>query len=466
MPTDLPSPPQRILVVDDQADIRDALRLLLKTAGYGMVGAASPEEGLACLRGDSFAAVLVDMNYARDTTSGQEGLALIAQIAAQWPGLPVVAMTAWASVDLAVEAMRVGAADFIEKPWHNARVLAVLEARLALQHSQREAQRLAANNALLLADGQPGFIAESPAMRQLIDELQRIAHSDAPVLLLGENGTGKSLIGQLIHQWSPRSAKPLVKVNLGGIAPTLFEAELFGHVRGAYTDARSERAGRFELADGGTLLLDEIGNLPLEQQPKLLRVIEDGEFERLGASRTQRADVRIVAATNADLDVEVAAGRFRQDLLYRINTFQVRVPPLRERRADIVPLARHYLAAASLRYGRMQPALSLDAERALLDYPWPGNVRELSHVMERAALLGQGAQLGINDLRLQVAPLPVGDDELGAMTLEQAEAFLLRRALREHRGNLQRAAEQLGITRQSLYRRMEKHGLRDPGGED
>ncbi len=235
----LPSPVQRILVVDDQADVRDALRLLLKTAGYGIVGAASPEEGLACLRGDSFAAVLVDMNYTRDTTSGTEGLALIAQVAAQWPNLPVIAMTAWASVDLAVEAMRVGAADFIEKPWQNARVLAVLEARIALQHSQRDVQRLAANNALLLAEGQPGFIAESLVMRQLVEELQRISHSDAPVLLLGENGTGKSLIGQLIHQWSPRANKPLVKVNVGGIAPTLFEAELFGHVRGAYTDART-----------------------------------------------------------------------------------------------------------------------------------------------------------------------------------------------------------------------------------
>lgn len=460
------SPINRILVVDDQPDVRDALRLLLKTAGYGMVGASSPEEALACLRGDAFVAVLVDMNYTRDTTSGDEGLALIAQIVAQWPGLPVVAMTAWASVDLAVEAMRVGAADFIEKPWHNARVLAVLESRIALQRSQQEAQRLAANNALLLADGQPGFIAESNAMRQLVEELKRVAQSTAPVLLLGENGTGKSLIGQLVHQWSPRAAKPLVKVNLGGLAPTLFEAELFGHVRGAYTDARTERAGRFELADGGTLLLDEIGNVPLEQQPKLLRVIEDGEFERVGASRTQRADVRIVAATNADLLAEVAAGRFRQDLLYRINTFQVRVPALRERREDILPLARHYLAAASQRYGRPQPALSASAEQALLDYAWPGNVRELSHVMERAALLGQGAQLSTDDLRLQASGHASNQGQLlDAMTLEQAEGYLLRRALQEYPGNVQRCADQLGITRQSLYRRMEKHGLRLPGTE-
>uniref|UniRef100_UPI000366447B sigma-54-dependent transcriptional regulator n=1 Tax=Xanthomonas sp. SHU 199 TaxID=1591174 RepID=UPI000366447B len=348
--TDNRTPPlPRILVVDDQADVREALRMLLKSAGYGMVGAESPELALACLRGDAFAAVLVDMNYARDTTSGAEGLALIAQIAAQWPGLPVIAMTAWASIELAVAAMREGAVDFIEKPWQNARVLAVLESRIALDRSRRAAQRLGEAQALLLQDCAIGFVAESAPMQQLVEDLLRIAGSGANVLLLGENGTGKSLLAQLLHQWSPRRTQAFVKVNIGGLAPTLFEAELFGHVRGAYTDARQDRAGRFELADGGTLFLDEIGNLPLQQQPKLLRAIEDGEFERLGSSRTQRVDVRIVAATNADLEADVAAGRFRQDLLYRLNTFQVRVPPLRERGADILPLARHYLAAACTR---------------------------------------------------------------------------------------------------------------------
>jgi DNA-binding NtrC family response regulator len=453
----------RILVVDDQADVREALRLLLKTAGYGMVGAAAPDEALALLRGDAFAAVLVDMNYSRDTTSGQEGLELIAQIAAQWPGLPVVAMTAWASVELAVDAMRVGAADFIEKPWNNARVLSVLGSRIALDRSQRDRQRLSAANALLASEGSEGFIVASPAMRALVEDLTRVADSAAAVLLLGENGTGKSMIGQLIHQWSPRRGEALVKVNLGGLTPTLFEAELFGNVKGAYTDARQERVGRFELADGGTLFLDEIGNLPLEQQPKLLRAIEDGEFERLGSSRTLRVDVRIVAATNADLPTEVAAGRFRQDLLYRINTFQVRVPPLRERREDILPLARHYLDIACKRYGRARPSLAASAERALLAYAWPGNVRELSHAMERAALLAAGTQLGADALRLQPAPLLA--DTLASMTLEQAEAWLLRKALRDHPGNLQRSADQLGITRQSLYRRLEKHGIGDTVSE-
>ncbi|MET0288373.1 MAG: sigma-54 dependent transcriptional regulator [Pseudoxanthomonas sp.] len=448
---------QRILVVDDQADVREALRLLLKTAGYGMVGAAAPDEALALLRGDPFAAVLVDMNYRRDTTSGQEGLALIAQIAAQWPGLPVVAMTAWASVELAVEAMRVGAVDFIEKPWNNARVLSVLESRIALDRGLRERQRLSAANALLASEGSEGFIVESPLMQRLVEDLLRVADSHAAVLLLGENGTGKSMIGQLIHQWSSRREEALVKVNLGGLAPTLFEAELFGNVKGAYTDARAERVGRFELADGGTLFLDEIGNLPLEQQPKLLRAIEDGEFERLGSSRTLRVDVRIVAATNADLPAEVAAGRFRQDLLYRINTFQARVPPLRERREDILPLARHALATACKRYGRALPGFAASAERALLAYAWPGNIRELSHAMERAALLASGPQLESDDLRLQ--PAPSLADSLAGMTLEHAESWLLRKALRDNPGNLQRSADQLGITRQSLYRRMEKHGI-------
>ncbi|MBN6103049.1 sigma-54-dependent Fis family transcriptional regulator [Xanthomonas sp. CFBP 8703] len=457
-----PSP--RILVVDDQADVREALRMLLKSAGYGMVGAESPELALACLRGDDFAAVLVDMNYARDTTSGAEGLALIAQIAAQWPGLPVIAMTAWASIELAVAAMRDGAVDFIEKPWQNARVLAVLDSRIALDRSRRNAQRLGEAQALLLQDGAAGFVAESAPMQRLVEDLLRIAGSGANVLLLGENGTGKSLLAQLLHQWSPRRAQAFVKVNIGGLAPTLFEAELFGHVRGAYTDARQDRAGRFELADGGTLFLDEIGNLPLQQQPKLLRAIEDGEFERLGSSRTQRVDVRIVAATNADLDAEVAAGNFRQDLLYRLNTFQLRVPPLRERGADILPLARHYLAAACTRYRRPLPALARDAERALLGYAWPGNVRELAHAMERAALLADGATLGSDDLRLQ--PAATAAPALSTqLTLEEAEALLLRQALAQQQGNLQRAADQLGITRQSLYRRLGKHGLRsDDGG--
>ncbi|MDY1549900.1 sigma-54-dependent transcriptional regulator [Luteibacter sahnii] len=443
-----------VLVVDDQEAVRDALRLLLKHAGYRVTLAASPADALACLRDDDTSAALVDMNYAQDTTSGEEGLALIRAMRAQRPEVPIVAMTAWASIDLAVRAMREGAVDFVEKPWQNARLLSVLNARIALQRRERDVRRLGEAQSLLLDDGDT-FVAESAAMRRLMNDVDRIARSDAAVLLLGENGTGKSVIAKRLHQASSRRQRPFVKVDIGGLAPTLFEAELFGHVRGAYTDARQDRAGRFETADGGTLFLDEIGNLPLEQQPKLLRVLEDGEFERLGASRTQRVDVRIVAATNADLDAEVDAGRFREDLLYRLSVFPLRVPPLRERPDDVVPLARHYLTAASRRYRRDTPVMDASVERALIEYAWPGNVRELAHAMERAALLG-GSRVSVADLRLRRSARTRGVED---MTLDDAEAMMLRGAIERHDGNLLRAAEHLGITRQSLYRRMEKHGL-------
>lgn len=451
-----------ILVVDDQADVREALRMLLKLGGYAMVGAACPEEAMQRIDAEDVAAVLVDMNYSRDTTSGEEGLTLIAQITERRPELPVIAMTAWANIELAVRAMRVGAADFIEKPWQNARVLRVLEGRISLDRSRRNERRLGQAQALLLDDDAAGFVAESAVMRRLMEDLARIANTDASVLLLGENGTGKTVIAHRLHRASPRREQSFVRVDIGGVAPTLFEAEFFGHVRGAYTDARQDRAGRFELADKGTLFLDEIGNLPLDLQPKLLRAIEDGEFERLGTSRTQRADVRMIAATNADLDAEVAAGRFRQDLLYRLNTFQMHVPPLRDRREDILLLARHYLTTACQRYRRPLPALGSSVERALLEYSWPGNVRELSHAMERAALLGGEGRLTAEDLRLSPVASRVESPRqpLPLMRLDEAETALLRNALERHRGNLQQAAEQLGITRQSLYRRMEKHGLR------
>jgi DNA-binding NtrC family response regulator len=443
-----------ILVVDDQDAVRDALRLLLKHSGYRSSEAATPAEALAMINGEDHAAVLVDMNYSRDTTSGEEGLALIRELAARKPDLPVIAMTAWASIELAVGAMREGAVDFIEKPWQNARLLSVLESRISLQRKERDVRRLSDAQALLLDDGEI-FVAESLAMRRLMDDVSRIAISDAAVLLLGENGTGKSVLAKRIHALSPRRGRAFVKVDIGGLAPTLFEAELFGHVKGAYTDARQDRAGRFETADGGTLFLDEIGNLPLEQQPKLLRVLEGGEFERLGASRTQRVDVRVVAATNADLDAEVDAGRFREDLLYRLSVFPLHLPPLRERRDDIIPLARHYLAAASRRYRRDPPRLDAAVERALLDHTWPGNVRELAHAMERAALLG-GDHVSTGDLRLRKA---AKSRSVETMTLDDAEALMLRGAIERHAGNLLRAAEHLGISRQRLYRRMEKYGL-------
>lgn len=457
-----------VLIVDDDQDVREALQLLLKVSGYGTVGVDSPAAAIAQLEGASFQAALVDMNYSRDTTSGGEGLALIAQIARQWPTLPVVAMTAWANIQMAVEAMRSGASDFIEKPWQNARVLSVLQTVVAAAQERRHAD--AGADGQVPADD-AGFVAHSASMRRVWDELHAVAGSDASILLLGENGTGKTLLASRVHRASRRAHRPFVRVDVGGLTPTLFESEMFGHVRGAFTDARKDRIGRFELADGGTLFLDEIGNLPMEQQPKLLRAIEDGQFEKLGTSLTRRVDVRLLSATNASLRALVDEGRFRRDLLYRLNTIEIHVPALRERSEDILPLARTALERSCRRYGKAALPLSPAAERALRGHAWPGNVRELEHAMERAALFARGPQVDVQDLRLasvsaavQAAEAPRSRVGLGGITLESAELLLLREALQHNGGNLQRAADQLGITRQSLYRRLEKHGLR--GGDD
>jgi DNA-binding NtrC family response regulator len=448
-----------VLLADDQQEIREALRLLLKSEDIASESVATPAEALDSLSRREFACALIDCNYRRGTTSGEEGLDLLKKIKQAAPDLPVVVMTAWGNVSLTVAAMRSGAADFIEKPWDNARLLQVLRAQMALADSARRQHRLEAENALLRGGtGHPEIIAESPAMQRVMGLIERIAPSDANILLLGENGTGKGAIAQLLHQRSARAARLLVKVNMGGISETVFESEMFGHARGAYTDAKAERIGRFELANGGTLFLDEVGNLPLSQQPKLLRVLEDGEFERLGSSHTQRVDVRLIAATNADLATEVAEGRFRRDLLYRLNTLEIHLPPLRDRTQDIVPLARAFLARSAARYCRDNLQLSPAAERALLAWHWPGNVRELQHLMERAALLSEQEQVEASVLGLGATTvLPHAIDD---MTLEQAEAWLVRRALERHNGSAQRAADDLGITRQSLYRRLEKHELR------
>lgn len=457
-------PNSKVLLADDQPDVREALRLLLKSDGIASIGADGPAGVLDSLPRDDFDCALIDLNYTRDTTSGEEGLALLQQLRQLQPAMPVVVMTAWGNVPLVVEAMRRGATDFIEKPWDNARLLGVLRAQIALARSKRRQHRLEATNALLSEEGKAAvFIAESPAMRRVMAIVERIARSDANVLVLGENGTGKGVVAQQLHDLSARAAQPFIKVNMGGIAETVFESEMFGHVRGAYTDAKSERIGRFELADGGSLFLDEVGNVPASQQPKLLRVLEDGEFERLGSSRTQRTDVRLISATNADLALEVAEGRFRRDLLYRLNTLEITLPPLRERREDILPLARANLARSARRYGRAGLRLASSAERALEAYTWPGNVRELGHLMERAALLAEHDEIGAAGLAFGT---PVqADDDFARMTLEEAEAWLVQRAMVRHEGNLQHAADALGITRQALYRRLEKHGLRDAADE-
>ena len=446
----------RILVADDQPDVLEALRLLLKPEGFEVVTAGSPAAVVAAVESDAPDVVLADLNYTRDTTSGREGIDLLARLQALDPTLPVVVMTAWGSVEVAVEAMRRGARDFVEKPWDNARLAATLRAQVELSRALRRSRRLEEENRVLRG-GRPSLIAESAVMRPVLDLIERVGPSDANVLITGENGTGKGTVCAALHAVSARAEKPLLTVNAGGLSEGVFESELFGHLKGAFTDAKSDRVGRFELADGGTLFLDEIANLPLGLQPKLLRVLETGEFERVGSSRTCRADVRVFSATNADLPREVAAGRFRQDLLFRLNTIEIRVPPLRDRRDDIPLLAGHVLRSHARRYrkdvGRFHP----DAVTALRAHPWPGNVRELDHAVERAVLMACGGEIRAADLGLGS---PGGSDRpLEDLSLEEVEAVLIRKALQRHDGSVSRAAEALGLSRSALYRRLPRVGL-------
>ena len=455
----------RILIADDQTDVLAALRLLLKGDRFEIETASSPASVLEVVNSKDLDVVLIDLNYARDTTSGSEGLDLLTRIQAVDASLPVVVMTAWGSVDLAVEAMRRGARDFIQKPWDNARLLAVVRTQVELAAALRRGQRLEAENVALresVADEgvkQPSIIAESPAMKSVLKLVERIGPADANILITGENGAGKGVIARALHQRSARAVKPLVALNAGALAEGVFESELFGHVRGAFTDAKTDRVGRFELADGGTLFLDEIANVPLTLQPKLLRVLETGEFERVGSSTTRKVDVRVLSATNADLHVEVSQGRFRQDLLFRLNTVEIHLPPLRDRREDIAPLADYFLRQHSERYRRAVMSFTPQALDALREHSWPGNVRELDHVVERALLMSTGNVVTAFDLALQSTSDGRLSSRLEEMSLEEAERILITKALARFEGNANRAAEALGLSRSALYRRLQKYGL-------
>ena len=444
-----------IFVVDDQRDVVESLRLLLKGEGYAIESFPHPDALIDALRLRAPDAVLMDLNYTRDTTSGDEGLDALLRIRSLDAATPVVVMTAWGSIELAVEAMRRGAQDFVEKPWENERLLTVLRTQVALGRAAVRTRALeAANRELTAADG--ALIAESAAMKALLETLERVAPSDANVLLTGESGCGKSLLARIIHERSARQDRGLVIVNIGSLSETVFESEMFGHVKGAFTDAKGDRIGRFELADGGTLFLDEIANIPVAQQARLLRVLEDGSFERLGSSRTQQADVRVLAATNADVHAEVTAGRFRRDLLYRLNTVHIHLPPLRERREDIEPLARRFLGQHTKRHRREVESFNEAALAALIRYPWPGNVRELNHVVERAVLMSRGDTIAPADLALDSATVPATHR---VATLEAIEREAIRSALARNEGNIIAAAEELGMSRSALYRRVEKLSL-------
>jgi DNA-binding NtrC family response regulator len=447
-----------ILVADDQADILEALRLLLKSNGFDVQTVNSPAAALAALEKRDFDALLLDMNYTRDTTSGKEGLDLLATLQTLEPDMPVVVMTAWGSIDNAVEAMRRGARDYVEKPWDNARLVSILTTQVELGRALRRARRLETENKLLRRDHLPQMIAESAKMKPILQLMERVGPSDANVLITGEHGTGKELVAQWLHASSPRAPRSFIAVNMGGLSEGLFESELFGHVKGSFTDAKTDRVGRFELADDGTLFLDEIGTVPLALQSKLLRVLQTGDVERVGSSKARHVDVRVISATNANLQQEVGEGRFREDLLFRLNTIEIHLPALRDRREDIPALAMHFLRRHATRYRKNLTGFDTAGMQMLLAHPWPGNIRELDHAIERAVLLAQGEQLRPVDLGLRAGGGGAAA-RLEDLPLEDVEKMLIQKALSRYEGNVSRAAQALGLSRCALYRRIASYGL-------
>jgi len=447
----------RILIADDQADVREALLLLFKSEGLQSQAVDSPEPVIDLLRKEEFGLVLMDLNYSRDTTSGQEGLELISRIQELDADLPIVVMTAWANVELAVEAMRRGARDFIQKPWDNVRLLTIIRTQIEFSETLRKGKRLEAENEVLRGQSRFRLIAEAPSMRPVLELIDRVGPSDANVLITGESGTGKGLVAGVLHAVSSRATRAMVTVNTGGLSEGVFESEVFGHVKGAFTDAKTDRVGRFEMADRGTLFLDEIANVPLKHQAKLLSAIETGKFERVGSSRTSQVDVRVISATNSDLRAEINAGRFRADLMFRLNTVEIHLPPLRERREDIAALANFFLKQHLQRYRKQLIGFDDPALRALANHPWPGNIRELNHVVERAVMMARGDKVSVLDLGVQqISNNPPPLDE---MSLEEVEKLLIQKTLLRFDGNARKAAESLGLSRSAFYRRLEKFNL-------
>jgi two-component system, NtrC family, response regulator len=463
-------PRATILVVDDDASITASLGLLLKQAGYRALPAASPAEALQRLAElPDLALVLQDMNFTR-ATSGTEGLELLRQIKGRWPALPVILMTAWGSIGLAVEGMKAGAADFVTKPWSNAQLLGAVEVALGLASTPAD-PALPGREALDEAFDFGGLVGEDARLRRVLQIIGRVAPTDASVLITGESGTGKELVAEALHRNSRRKQRPFVKVNLGGISASLFESEMFGHVKGAFTDARADRKGRFEMADGGTIFLDEIGELDGAAQVKLLRVLQDRTYEVLGSSTTRQVDVRVVSATNRNLAEMVGRGQFREDLLYRLNLIAIHLPPLRDRRGDVALLARRCLGTLASVYRRERLELSPAALRFLENQSWPGNVRQLKQWMERAVLMSPDQQVlevahlqatAAMETAAETAQSPSSDSlpAVGSMTMDELERAMIEKSLRHHHGNVSRVAESLGLSRAALYRRLEKYGIR------
>ena len=461
---------RRILVVDDDGAVQVSLALLLKQAGFDAACADDPRAALAQLAAAPFDLVLQDMNFSLQT-SGEEGLALLERIRAEQPGLPVLLMTAWGSIGLAVRGIQAGAANFFTKPWDNARLVELIEATLQLGAAPAPAAA-AARHPRAVLDARFDFgaiVGEHPKLLKVLETIGQVASTRAPVLILGESGTGKELVADAIHRNSPRAPHPIVKINMGAITPTLFESEMFGHVRGAFTDARADRKGHVASADGGTLFLDEVGELNRGDQVKLLRVLQDGHYQPVGASATLRADVRVVSATNRELAELVAVGDFREDLFYRLNLITIRMPPLRERRSDIALLARHIAANVAAGYGLGDVDLAPAALEWLAAQAWPGNIRQLKQTVERTLLLAGKTRLGQADfVATSAADDAMPGTRLGVdgMTLEQVERHMIEQALHQHDGNISRMARALGLSRTALYRRLERHGLADDNDAD
>jgi two-component system NtrC family response regulator len=449
-----------ILIVDDDPSITASLSLALKQAGLSAHAASSPDEALAALGRLDVDLVLQDMNFSRNT-SGEEGLALLSRIQTANPRLPVVLMTAWGSIGLAVAGMKAGAADFVTKPWSNPQLLQVVRTALGLAESVN-APEASTREELDLRYDFHTIVGEDPRLLHVLRVAGRVAGTDASVLVTGESGTGKELVAEAIHRNSRRRTGPFVKVNLGGVASTLFESEMFGHVKGAFTDARQDRRGRFDLADGGTIFLDEIGELDPGSQVKMLRVLQDRAFEVLGSSVPRTVDVRVVSATNRSLDQMVRAGTFREDLLYRINLITLHLPPLRDRVEDVPAIASRTLLDLAAAYGRESLSLTRSAVRWLQAQAWPGNVRQLRQVLERAVLIGTHSVLDVADLAASDAAVEHRDQALpavGSMTIDEIERAMILKSMRFHHGNLTRVAEALGLSRAALYRRLEKYGI-------
>jgi len=455
----------KILIIDDDPAIRTSLKLLLKRENYTVLSATNPSEALTQLSHLDSGLILMDMNYSR-ATSGKEGLALLEKIRRQNPEIPIILMTAWASIQLAVEGMKLGASDFISKPWNNEQLLKTIATNLTLTEKHREVDSGNTREELDRRYNFEKIIGNSPQLLKVLSTVGRVSQTDASVLILGESGTGKELIAEAIHVNSLRQNKPFVKVNLGGIPSSLFETEMFGHKKGAFTDAKSDRVGRFEMADNGTIFLDEIGDLPLNNQVKLLRVLQEGSYEKIGADTTQTVNVRLISATNRDLKQMVEKGHFREDLFYRINLITITLPPLRERREDIPLLVQHFINNLKMLYKRPELFVKKEALSWLKSLSWTGNIRELKNLVERVVLMARNDTLTIGDFRNQMQTMPrkTGDAPLppvGSMTLEDMEKSMIIKALKFHGNNISKVAGTLGLSRAALYRRLEKYNLTD-----